>query len=88
MQKQKENSMNKTEIISKVNEFLVDEFEIEEDDLNAEATWKEIGIDSLDFVDIVVVVENVFGLVIKGDDMVNVKTLGQFYDFIEARLNA
>jgi acyl carrier protein len=80
--------MNKTEIISKVNEFLVDEFEIEEDDLNAEATWKEIGIDSLDFVDIVVVVENVFGLVIKGDDMVNVKTLGQFYDFIEARLNA
>lgn len=80
--------MNKTEIISKVNGFLVDEFEIEEDALNPEAIWKEIGIDSLDFVDIVVVVENVFGLVIKGGDMANVKTLQQFYDFIEAKLNA
>ncbi len=84
----KEDSMNKTEIVSKVNEFLVDEFEIEEDALIPEATWKEIGIDSLDFVDIVVVVENVFGLVIKGEDMVNVKILQQFYDFIEARLNS
>lgn len=80
--------MDKTEIISKVNEFLVEEFEIEEDALNPQAGWKEIGIDSLDFVDIVVVVENVFGLVIKGDDMVNVKTLQQFYDFLEARLNS
>jgi len=80
--------MDKADIISKVNEFLVDEFEIEEDALNPDASWKEIGIDSLDFVDIVVVVENVFGLVIKGEDMVNVKTLQQFYDFIEGRLNA
>lgn len=80
--------MDKAVIISKVNEFLIDEFEIEEDVLNPEAGWKEIGIDSLDFVDIVVVVENVFGLVIKGEDMVNVKTLQQFYDFIEARLKS
>lgn len=80
--------MDKAEIISKVNGFLIEEFEIEEDALNSEAGWKEIGIDSLDFVDIVVVVENVFGLVIKGEDMVNVKTLQQFYDFIEARLKS
>ena len=52
-----------------------------------DATWKEIGIDSLDFIDIVVVVENVFGLVIKGEDMINVRTLQQFYDFIALRLN-
>ena len=80
--------MEKNVIISKVNEFLIDEFEIEEEDLLPEATWKEMGIDSLDFVDIVVVVENVFGLVIKGEDMVGVKTLDQFYDFIHLRLNS
>ena len=79
--------MNKTEIISTINEFLVDEFELDQDDLVADASWKEIGIDSLDFVDIVVVVENVFGIIIKGEDMVNVKTLQEFYDFIELRLN-
>ena len=80
--------MEKNVIISKVNEFLIDEFEIEEEDLLPEAIWKEMGIDSLDFVDIVVVVENVFGLVIKGEDMVGVKTLDQFYDFIHLRLNS
>ncbi len=80
--------MEKNVIVSKVNEFLIDEFEIEEEDLLPEATWKEMGIDSLDFVDIVVVVETVFGLVIKGEDMVGVKTLDQFYDFIHLRLNS
>lgn len=80
--------MEKKDIISKVNEFLIDEFEIEEEALLADATWKEMGIDSLDFVDIVVVVENVFGLIIKGEDMVDVKTLQQFYDFIYSRINA
>lgn len=80
--------MKKIEIISKVNEFLIDEFEIEEDQLLPESSWKEIGIDSLDFIDIVVVVENVFGLVVKGEDMIDVKSLQQFYDFIELRLNS
>ena len=80
--------MEKIDIVSKVNEFLIDEFEIEEEELLPEATWKEMGIDSLDFVDIVVVVENVFGLIIKGEDMVGVKTLDQFYDFIHLRLNS
>ena len=80
--------MEKNVIVSKVNEFLIDEFEIEEEELLPEATWKEMGIDSLDFVDIVVVVETVFGLLIKGEDMVGVKTLDQFYDFIHLRLNS
>ena len=80
--------MNKNDIISKINNFLIDEFEIEEELIAPQSTWKDIGIDSLDFIDIVVVVENVFGLTIKGEDMANVKSLQDFYDFIEARLNA
>lgn len=79
--------MNKAEIITKVNEFLIEEFEIEEDLLIPEATWKEIGIDSLDFVDIVVVVENIFGLKIKGEEMAEVKTLDAFYEFLLKRIN-
>ena len=79
--------MNKAEIILNVNEFLVEEFEIEEELLKPEASWKEIGIDSLDFVDIVVVVENVFGLKIRGEEMTNVKTLEAFYVFLHNRLN-
>ena len=58
--------MNRSEIEEKVNAFLVDELEIEEEKLNPEALLKEhLGIDSLDFVDIVVIVEKQFGFKIK-----------------------
>ena len=79
--------MKKEEIIETVNEFLVEEIEIDEEKLNPEAGLKDdLGIDSLDFVDIVVIVEKKFGFKIKAEEMVNVKTLSQFYDYIEAKL--
>ena len=77
------------DIISTVNNFLIEEIEIEADMLKEEALLKDdLGIDSLDFVDIVVIVERNFGFKIKPEDMAKVLTLGQFYDFIENRLNA
>lgn len=80
--------MNRTEIISIVNNFLVEELEIDEELLQEDALLKEkLGIDSLDFVDIVVIVERNFGFKIKPEDMKTVKTLGQFYDYIENKLN-
>ena len=50
--------MNRQEIEAKVREFLIEDLEIEENKITPEARLKEdIGIDSLDFVDIVVIVE-------------------------------
>jgi acyl carrier protein len=74
--------MTKEEITRDVNEFLVEEFEIEEDLITPEATWKQIGIDSLDLVDIVVIIEKKYGFKLKGEDMANIATLDQFYDHI------
>jgi len=74
-------------IIRSGNVLLSKEFEIEEELLIPSADWKAIGIDSLDFVDIIVVVENIFGLKIKGEEMADVKTLDDFYTFLETRLN-
>ena len=79
--------MDINEIQEKVNAFLVDELEIDEEKLRPEALLKEhLGIDSLDFVDMVVIVENVFGFKIKQEEMKNVKTLGQFYDYIASKV--
>ena len=47
-----------------------------------------MGIDSLDFVDIVVIVERNFGFKIKPEDMTKVKTLHEFCDFIENKMQA
>ena len=46
-----------------------------------------MGIDSLDFVDIVVIVEKNFGFKIKPEEMVGVTTLRQFYDYIDSKVN-
>ena len=77
--------MDKNEVVEIINAFLVEEFEIEENLVQPDATWGDIGIDSLDFVDIVVIIEKEFGFKLKGDDMVDVRTLGQFHEFIYKR---
>lgn len=79
--------MKREEVIEKVNKFLVDEIEIEESLLKDDARLKEdLGIDSLDFVDIVVIVECNFGFKIKPEEMKDVRTLAQFYDYIETKV--
>jgi len=81
--------MDKKEITQKVNQFLINEIEIEEDLISPDALLtKDLGIDSLDVVDIIVIVEQVFGVKIKGEELKNVKTLQQFYDFVENKIKA
>ena len=79
--------MERTEIEEKVREFLIDDLEIDEEKIAADAQLKEdLGIDSLDFVDIVVIVERKFGFKIKPEEMANVKTLSQFVDYIGVKV--
>ena len=79
--------MNRKEIEEKVKDFLIEDLEIEEENIYPEANLKEdVGIDSLDFVDIVVIVEKNFGFKIKPEEMAGVQTLKDFYDYIENKL--
>ena len=79
--------MNRVEIEAKVKDFLINELEIEEDVIFPEAKLKEdMGIDSLDFVDIVVIVEKNFGFKIKAEEMVGVDTYTKFCDYIENKI--
>jgi acyl carrier protein len=77
------------EIISKVNAFLVDEFEVDPEAITPEANLKEtLNLDSLDYVDLVVVIESNFGFKVKGEDFVNIKTFQDFYDYINSKVAA
>ncbi len=76
--------MEKSEIIQKVNEFLIDEFEVDESKISPDSNLKtDLGIDSLDFIDIAIIVEKTFKFKIKAEDLVNVSTLDNFYDYIQ-----
>ncbi|MFC5194399.1 MULTISPECIES: acyl carrier protein [Bizionia] len=80
--------MTKEVIIEKINDFLIDEFEVESDDISPEANLKNtLELDSLDFVDLVVAVESNFGVKLIGEDFVNVTTLQDFYNLIERKLS-
>ena len=80
--------MSKEEIIYKTNDFLVDEFEVDEDDISPDANLKEtLELDSLDYVDLVVSVESNFNVKLNADDFTGIVTLQNFYDLIETKLN-
>ena len=80
--------MTRAEIEEKVKAFLLDDLEIDEENIFPEAKLKEdMGIDSLDYVDIVVIVEKNVGFKIKPEEMTTVKTLSQFYEYIESKVN-
>ena len=80
--------MSKTEIEEKVRSFLIEELEIDEEKISPDAKLKDdLGIDSLDFVDIVVIVERNFGFKIKPEEMEGVDTYSKFCDYIETKIN-
>ena len=79
--------MTRSEIEEKVREFLIDDLEIDEEKIVPEGKLKDdLGIDSLDFVDIVVIVEKKFGFKIKPEEMAGINTLKQFCDYIESKV--
>ena len=80
--------MSRQEIEEKVREFLIEDLEIDEEKIVPEGKLKDdLGIDSLDFVDIVVIVEKKFGFKIKPEEMAVITTLAQFCDYIESKVN-
>ena len=80
--------MNRNEIEEKVRNFLIEDLEIDEEKITPDALLKEdLGIDSLDFVDIVVIVERNFGFKIKPEEVKGVDTYSKFCDYIETKVN-
>lgn len=79
--------MTKQEVIETVNAFLVEDFELNKEDLSPEKLIvEELELDSLDTVDIIVRVNEVFGVKLEKETLMGIKSLGEFYDLIYSRL--
>lgn len=79
--------MKREEVIATINKFLIEDFEIEEAQLAPEKLIvQELGIDSLDIIDIIVRVNEVIGIKLTKEDLLPVKTLGDFYELICSRV--
>ena len=80
--------MNLNTIIKTTNEVLVEEFEIEASTIQGEANFREtLDLDSLDYVDLVVFVEENFKVKLTAEDFQTVVTFDDFYNLILKKLN-
>ncbi|CAA9470170.1 MAG: hypothetical protein AVDCRST_MAG67-136 [uncultured Solirubrobacteraceae bacterium] len=58
------------------------------DDVQRDATWEEIDVDSLDLAELAQVVEDEHGVRMEADDMKQIKTVGDAIDFITEKKSA
>ena len=80
--------MTNEEIISKINEILIEEFEIDAELIEPNAPLMEsLELDSLDLVDIVVLIDNNFGVALKAPDFKEIVTIQNFYDLVIIKVN-
>jgi acyl carrier protein len=71
-------------IFDKVKEVLAKQFEIDPETITMETNLvDDLGADSLDVVELIMSVEDEFGIVINDDSAANLLTVRQIVDFIE-----
>ncbi len=79
--------MNQQEVISRINAFMVEDFEVDEQAIVPEADLRAtLDLDSLDYIDLVVVIEQNFGFKVKTEDFQTMQTIQDFYDYVTNRL--
>ena len=81
--------MDKQAIIEKINGFLVEEFEVEPGKISPDANLREtLELDSLDYIDLVVVIESNFGFKVKPEDFASIVTFNNFYEYVVERVQS
>ena len=81
--------MTDQEIIDLINLTLAEEFELNMEDMKPEALiFDDLELDSLDIVDMVVVLENAFQFKIREEESIReIRTLGDIYEFVINKKN-
>jgi acyl carrier protein len=70
----------------KVKEIISEQLEVAADQLTTETTFEEIDADSLDIVELVMVLEEEFDLEISDHEIEEINTIGDIVNFIESKI--
>ena len=72
-------------VLEKVKAILAEQFDVEEDKVTADTDLQEdLGADSLDVVDLLMSIEDEFGVEVPDNEIENIKTVGSLVSYIEA----
>ncbi|MGX7418466.1 acyl carrier protein [Carnobacterium gallinarum] len=80
--------MSQNETFDKVAKIIVERFGVDEEKVTSELTFKDdLGADSLDIVELVMELEDVFGTEISDEDAEQIATVGDAVKYIDAHLS-
>lgn len=84
----KDVKMNLEDVIEETRDFLSEEFEVDRELILPENSLKEtLDLDSLDYVDLVVLIEENLNIKITGEDFKGIETFGDFYSLVQKKLS-
>ena len=78
--------LTREEILNKLRMILVEQLACRETDVTESATFKDLGADSLDDIEIVMAVEEEFAIDISDDEAEKIKTVAQAVEHIEREI--
>jgi len=75
--------MNREQLIDRINDLLVNEFEVDEDSIRPEADlYRDMKLDSLDGIDLITILEKEMGIRVDPQKLRGIRSLAQLYDFV------
>jgi acyl carrier protein len=74
---------SRDEVFERIKEVLAERLSVEEADINEEANFQEdLDADSLDLVEMIMELEDQFGIKIPDEDAQKIQTVGQAVDYV------
>jgi len=82
-------ALNRDEVMEKVREHLSSELEVDRDQIAESTRFREdLDADSLDLYELVMELEDTYGIRVSEEDASRIETVGQAVDFVVARIPA
>ncbi len=81
--------MTEEQVIELIDSSLAEEFELDRDDMTPDANlYEDLGLDSLDTVDMVIVLEGAFNFKIREEEAIReIRTLGDIHRFVLSKVD-
>ena len=81
--------MDSTEIYNLISTFFVEQFEIPKEKIKPNANlFKDLGMDSIDALDMVGMLEAQIDLDVNVDELTHIRTVQDVVDFVSSKINA